>query len=276
MQVLILAPQWGFEQLPFEDFIIKIKSAGFDGLDTWVPEDARERKQFARLLQDYQLPIVCHQHQARGNTIDEFCRSFEYYLNLCMECNPILINSHSGRDYFTIDEQLRVIDVATEFSIKHNITVAHETHRGRLGFSPYNAKELFTQRPGMKITADLSHWVCVTESYLDHCPGIVEEAIARAEHIHARVGHPEGPQVPDPRMSEWQEATRIFMSWWLRILAQQERSGKKQCTITPEFGPPPYMLTVPATGQPVADQFALNCFIKDLLKDKMKGAGLHI
>lgn len=211
MKVLILAAQWGFEQMNFEDFIIKIKESGFDGVDTWVPEHAGERKDFIRLLSHYQLPIVCHQHRGQGSTIDGFCRSFEYELNLCMECGPVLINSHSGRDYFSINDQLRVIDTAAEFAERNNVRVVHETHRGRLCYSPYNAKQLFDLCPEMKVTADLSHWVCVTESYLENCLEIVEETIARAGHIHARVGHPEGPQVPDPRAAEWQYATTIFM-----------------------------------------------------------------
>lgn len=266
MQVLIVSPQWGFEHLAFEDFIIKIEEAGFDGIETGVPEHPTERKNFVRLLGEYKLPIICHQHQAKGNNIDEFCRSFEYYLNLCMECNPMLINSHSGKDYFSLNDQLRVIDTANEFAIKHNIRVAHETHRGRLGFSPYNAKELFDLRPDMKITADFSHWVCVTESYLENCKDILDEAISRTEHIHARIGYPEGPQVPDPRVTEWQYATNVFMDWWTRIVAHKRASGEKTFTITPEFGPPPYMVTDPSTGKPLADQFELNCFIKDLIR----------
>ncbi|MFI5159502.1 MAG: sugar phosphate isomerase/epimerase family protein [Sphingobacteriales bacterium] len=267
MRVSILATQWGFESLQFEDFIIKIKTAGFDGIETGVPEQAGKRKDFIRLLNEYRLPIVCNQLLAKGNTIGEFCKSFEYYLNLCMECNPVLINSHSGRDYFSINEQLKVIDVAAEFAVKNNIRVVHETHRGRLGFSPYNAKELFDMRPEMKITADLSHWVCVTESYLENCTDILSQAIACTEHIHARVGHTQGPQVPDPRTAEWQYATNIFINWWTRILEHKRMSGESVITITPEFGPPPYMPTNPSTGKPLAVQFELNCFIKDLIRD---------
>lgn len=265
MKVLMLAPQWGSESLPFEDFIIKIKEAGFDGVDTWVPEQPAERKKFNQLLAQYKVPVVCHQHQAKGNNIKAFCRSFEYYLSLCLESGPLLINSHSGRDYFSIEDQLRVIDTANEFAAAHGVQVIHETHRGRLGYSPYNAGELFKLRPEMKITADLSHWVCVTESYLNHCSTIVAEAINRAAHIHARVGHTQGPQVPDPRAAEWQYATNIFLSWWLRILEAKKMQGATTFTITPEFGPPPYMFTDPLTGRPVADQFELNCFTKDLI-----------
>jgi len=266
MQVLLLAPQWGLENLPFEDFLIKIKEAGFDGVDTWIPEHPNERKQFTRLLQQYDMPIVAHQHQAKGNDINEFCRSFDRYLNLALECEPILINSHSGRDYFSLADQLKVIDTAEGFSARHNIRVVHETHRGRLGYSPYNAKQLFEQRPEMKVTADLSHWVCVTESYLEHCKDIVNETIKRTEHIHARVGHTEGPQVPDPRVTEWQIATGHFMAWWLQIINHKRVTGDKLLTITTEFGPAPYMPTLPATGKPIADQFEINCFMKDRIR----------
>jgi len=38
-------------------------------------------------------------------------------------------------------------------------------------------------------------------------------------------------------------------------------------TITPEFGPPPYMLTDPQTGKPLADQFDINCYVKDLIRN---------
>ena len=165
MKLLILCPQWGSEHLSLEDFFAKVKEAGYYGVDTWLPEDVNERKKFKSLLDKYQLEIVSHQHQAKGNNIDEYCKSLEYYLSLSLECNPLLINSHSGRDYFSMNDQLKVIDTVEEFSLKHNIIVAHETHRGRIGYSPYNAIELFNQRPAMKITADFSHWTCVTESF---------------------------------------------------------------------------------------------------------------
>ena len=85
-----------------------------------------------------------------------------------------------------MEEQLLVIDTAEKFSIKNNIRIAHETHRGRIGFSPGNASKLFNLRPGMKITADLSHWVCVTESYLENFQQALSEAIVRTEHVHAK------------------------------------------------------------------------------------------
>ena len=129
MKLLILCPQWGMEHLPIEDFLIRVKEGGYDGIDTWVPEDPTERKRFIRLLNEYQLKIVSHQHQAKGGNIDSFCSSLEYYLNLSLECDPLLINSHSGRDYFSLADQLRVIDTVEEFSIKNKTSLELHLHR---------------------------------------------------------------------------------------------------------------------------------------------------
>ena len=268
MQLKILCPQWGSEDLPIEDFFSKVKNAGYDGIDTWLPEVKEERSKFIRLLNEYNLSIVSHQHQAHGNPISEFCKSFEYYLQISSECNPILINSHSGRDCFTLDEQLRVIDTAQNFSVKNNIRVVHETHRSRIGFSPVNLRELFILRPEMKITADFSHWVCVTESYLETFVNELNEAIRRTQHIHARVGFIEGPQIPDPRLPAWQEPVQFFLSIWKKIIEYQESLETNIFTITPEFGPPPYMWTNSESNEPISDQWEINAYMKDLLRMK--------
>ena len=266
MKMLILCTQWGSQHLPLEKFFAKVKDAGYDGIDTWVPEDIIEKKKFISLLEKYQLAVVSHQYQANGNTIGEYCESIKYYLSLSMECNPLLINSHSGRDYFSMDEQLRVIDTVEEFSVKNNITIAHETHRGQIGYSPYNAMELFKQRLGMKITADFSHWTCVTESFLQNSKSIMKEAIKRTKHIHARVGYTQGPQIPDPRLPAWSEPVNFFLNIWGQIIDYQKLQNANFFTITPEFGPPPYMWTDVKDNLPIVNQWEINCFMKDLLR----------
>lgn len=270
MELKILCPQWGQEHLPVEDFFIKVKEAGYDGVDTWLPEKKEERSRFIRLLKEYDLSIVSHQHQATGHSIADYCRSYEYYLSLSLECDPLLINSHSGRDYFTIDQQLKVLDVARQFEGDHKIIVAHETHRGRMGFSPAAAATLFALRPDMKITADFSHWVCVTESYLDNFSTELDLAIERTAHTHARVGFPEGPQVPDPSMPHWQQELKFFLGLWMRIFDSAKTRGEEIVTITPEAGPPPYMW-VDDRGLPVADQWEVNLFMKDILAKTFSG-----
>jgi sugar phosphate isomerase/epimerase len=268
MELKIFCPQWGHEHLDVEDFLLKVKEAGYDGVDTWIPENKEERKRFIRLLSEYELLMISHQHQAKGNTIDEFCKSYEFYLNLSLESNPVLINSHSGRDYFPHEHQLKVIDVAENFSQHHDIRVAHETHRGRIGYGPVNTMELLGLRPSMKLTADFSHWVCVTESYLENFEKELDESVARSEHIHARVGFPEGPQIPDPRSPFWEEPVNFFLKLWERIIQYQKSIETRVFTITPEFGPPPYLWTSLKDNSQVADQWEINVYMKNLLLER--------
>jgi sugar phosphate isomerase/epimerase len=268
MDIKILCPQWGHEHLELLSFLDKIKLAGYDGIDTWIPQDKTEKKALYNYLQHEQMYMVAHQHEADGSTFKKFRESFLKNLHTCAEIGPIIINSHTGRDYFTFQQNLDLIDIALEFSAETGIEVAHETHRGRFGYCPQMIAGFFELRGDLRITADFSHWVCVTESMLDNFTDTVNGAIKRSIHIHARVGFEEGPQIADPAAPEWQYAVNKFLGWWDQIVMANKQAGRKIFTITTEFGPEPYMPKAPFSSSPIADQFKINCYMKDLLKGR--------
>jgi sugar phosphate isomerase/epimerase len=268
MEIKILCPLWGHEHLDLTDFCQKIREAGYDGIDTWIPENPVLKRQLFDALEKYELLLISHQHQAKGDDFPAFKNSFLHYLELSAEGNPLLINSHTGKDYFSFEQNLELIDLASAFSAEKGIVVAHETHRGRIGYGPSTLMDFFRARPDFFITADLSHWVCVTESFLENFGAPLDAAIARTQHIHARIGFEEGPQVPDPRAPEWKYAVDHFLVWWDRMAEVRWKAKAPLLTFTTEFGPPPYLPTIPFTNQPVADQFTINCFMKDLLRDR--------
>lgn len=270
MQIKILSPLWGHEHLNIRVFLDKMRGAGYDGYDTWIPEKAPEKKILYDYLQKHEMFIVTHQHRAEGKQFHEFKSSFKKQLIECAEPSPVLINSHTGRDYFTFEQNLELIDIAAEFSEKTGITVAHETHRGRLGYSPQMLSEFYNVRKDFCITADFSHWVCVTESMLQNFSDILQESIVRSRYIHTRIGFEEGPQVPDPRAPEWEYALNIFQGWWDEIVEANAIKGCKIMPLTTEFGPQPYMPSIPFSNNPVADQFEINCYMKDLLHRRYK------
>ena len=270
MELLILCPQWGHEHLPFEEFCEKVKAAGYDGIETWLPLEKSERHTMARCLERHQLFFVSHQHQAAGENINAFCRSYNEWLHISSECAPLFINSHSGRDFFSFDDKLKILDTAAAFSAKTGIDVAHETHRGRLFYCPADADQLLSARPQTKLTADFSHWVCVSESlHLEGFKDILQTAINLSHHIHCRVGFAEGPQIPDPRSLFWQKEVDVFLYWWRAIAHCQKNNGKRWLTMTPEFGPPPYLWTDPSSNKPIANQWEINRYIKDLLRQQL-------
>ncbi|HWV70081.1 MAG TPA: hypothetical protein VN040_00095 [Pseudosphingobacterium sp.] len=270
MDIKILSPLWGHEHLEYKVFLEKIRNAGYDGYDLWMPESKTEKHLLFNFLQKHEMSVVTHQHAANGSTFSKFKASYVQKLLACAEPQPLLINSHTGRDYFSLEQNIALIDIAEEISIKTGITIVHETHRGRAGYSPQMMRTIFNLREQVKITADFSHWTCVTESMLEHFESIMAEAIFRTRHVHARIGYEQGPQVPDPRACEWQHALRHFLCWWDRIVDVNAKIGTKLLTFTTEFGPVPYMPITPLTGKPVADQFEINCFMKCLLHDRYR------
>jgi hypothetical protein len=92
-------------------------------------------------------------------------------------------------------------------------------------------------------------------------------AIDKTEHIHARIGHPQGPQVNDPRAPEWEGAVKAHLGWWDKVLERKKGNGE-QMTILTEFGPPDYMPTTAYTRQPLADQWAINVHMMHLLRKR--------
>lgn len=268
MEISILCPYWGHEHLPVANFLKLITDKGFDGIDTWVPIDAAEKLSLRHSLDQYGLKIVAHQHRAEGSTFQKFCSSFEAELEECAALHPLLINSHTGHDDFTREQFLSLINIAAEFSAKTGITVAHETHRGRFGYSPQMIREFLMICPELFITADFSHWTCVTESMLTRFQDTVSLAIGRTRAIHARVGFEQGPQVSDPRDPVWKYALDYFLNIWDKIIVSNMAQGTQILPITTEFGPFPYLPQLPFSHQPVSNQLEINCYMKDLLINK--------
>ena len=88
-----------------------------------------------------------------------------------------------------------------------------------------------------------------------------------ANHIHARIGHQEGPQVSDPRAPEWATAADAHFAWWDTVLKRKKERGEEM-TILTEFGPPDYMPTLPYTREPLADQWAINVNMLQTLRKR--------
>ena len=126
--------------------------------------------------------------------------------------------------------------------------------------------------PSLKLVLDMSHWCNVCESLLQDQEDLIEPLLPAVSHIHARVGWEHGPQVSDPRAPEWSDALNAHLKWWDKVIAARRAEGVRQFTITPEFGPPPYLPTLPYTCQPVASQWDINVHMMNLLRARYSGA----
>jgi hypothetical protein len=142
----------------------------------------------------------------------------------------------------------------------------HETHRGRFSFHAASLLPYLKKFPEMELVGDFSHFCAVSESMLADQQEILQQIIPHVSHIHARVGFEQGPQVNDPQAPEWQGHLKHFASWWQQIIDSRKLSGHSLFTITPEFGPAPYMPTAPYTQQALSNQWDNNVFMREYLR----------
>lgn len=271
MEIKFFCPHWGHNHLSNETFIENVKESGYDGVEMVVSTDEREKENWRKLLDEYQLLFIGQVIEAgNGKGFEEQIKETAYYLENAATMNPIKIDSFTGRDYFSFEQNSEIIKLNLEIAEKLGIPVVHEIHRGRFSFSAPCIQPYFNAFPQLRLNADFSHWCCVGESYLQEkeLAPIMEEAIIRSDHIHARVGYPEGPQVNDPRAPEWEEALNHHLKWWDKIVDMHRKKGTEIFTITPEFGPVPYLNALPYTQQPIANQWEINVWMMKLLKNR--------
>jgi len=267
-ELKLLATNWGFDGT-MDVYCDKVKKAGYDGIEIWWPmEKAGQDELFAALKKyDLEVGFLCAGNQSDYN---ENLQLFKQMTEAAATNNiqkPLYINCHSGKDFFSFDQSKTFIDHTLQLSKQTGIPIYHETHRSRILFAAPVAKHYMEKIPELRITFDVSHWCNVSETLLQDQPETLALAIERADHIHARIGHAEGPQVNDPRAPEWEAALNAHLAWWDAIVSRKKKSGER-LTILTEFGPADYMPTMPYTRQPLADQWGINVYMMNLLRKR--------
>ena len=143
-----------------------------------------------------------------------------------------------------------------------------ETHRGRPLGHAFQCKRILDAVPGLRLTADPSHWHVVHERFLD-----MDAVAGRVDHVHARVGNEERPQLAAPfddaspraagaegRSPRWWDmfrwpATDWHVAFWRKCW---DAGARTACV---EYGPAPYQLV----GD-YRDLWLQNCAAKEHLE----------
>lgn len=264
--VRILATKWGNKD-SIEVFCQKIKEAGYDGLEEWLPTKEVDRN---RLLQ------ACEKHQLKlgllvGSSDSDYHKHLDLFtknLKDAAKLKPLYINCHSGKDFFSFEQNLKFFETTHAVNQQSNVPIYHETHRSRILYAAPVARNFIEHSSNFNITLDISHWCNVHESFLQDQKETLELVLKRTGHIHARIGHPEGPQVNDPRAPEWKHAVEQHLKWWDKAVEYKLQNSDKPMTFLTEFGPVDYMPAFPYSRKPVADQWEINIFMLNLLKER--------
>ena len=250
MKIQLIRHLWGVT-VKWEEVFPQFRALGFTGIEAALPS-VKERRQLVRSLKTHKLGYIPQIFTA-GSTVAAHVESFRHQVGEAATTSPLLINSHSGCDAWSESDSRRFFEAALAIESSVGIRIAHETHRGRILFNPWITSRLLECFDDLKLCCDFSHWVCVGERLIDDQLHIIKQSAARCLHLHARVGYEQGPQVPDPRAPEYAAHLAAHERWWRIIWDAQRNRGDKTSTLTPEFGPPGYLHTLPFTNAPVAD-----------------------
>ena len=271
MDIQFYCPHWGSEDLPFEIFLKKVCDEGYRGVEMSLPEETDKKTRIRDAIREAGLQFIAQHWETIDRDFEVHKNNYEKRLrNLC-ESRPVFVNAQTGKDYFSFEQNAELIRMAGKISGEYGIKIIHETHRGKFSFAAHVTREYLERIPGLRLTLDISHWYNVAESTLEDQEETIRMAIGRTDHIHARIGYNEGPQVNDPAAPEWEEFMNRHLKWWDEVIKSHKDAGEKTFTITTEFGPAPYMPAAPFTRKPLADQWTVNLFMKHLLEKRYSG-----
>ncbi|WP_026309556.1 sugar phosphate isomerase/epimerase family protein [Niabella aurantiaca] len=267
-RLIVMATNWGFKGST-DAFCAAAKKEGYDGVEVWWPAETAQQKELFEALKKHELRVgfLCGGYQPGFKEHLEYFKGAAKAAATNSAQPPVYINCHSGRDHFSYEENKAFIDFTGSLAAQTGVTICHETHRSRMLFAAHVARQFIEKNPSLKLTLDISHWCNVHESMLDDQEETVARALERTSHIHARIGHPEGPQVNDPRAPEWAAVVKQHFDWW-DVVAERKRNQGEVMTVLTEFGPPTYMPVLPYTQQPLADQWAINVHMMKTLRQR--------
>lgn len=266
---------WGLEDTSASSFIARATEAGYDGVEINFPLDDKFVADFQSALENirsHNKNFVFIGQQVlppADESVAAYITRMKNRLEYLAALKPDFINSHTGKDYFSFADNCRAIEIAEEIAVRTGIPVYHETHRGRFTFHATTLLPYLDKFPELKLTGDFSHWCNVSESLLQDQTETLTRIIPHVRHIHARIGYEHGPQVNDPFAPEWREHVNTFVAWWKQILVTRAAHGDSHITITPEFGPAPYMPALPYSRKPLADQWLTNLQLKNYLQQNL-------
>ena len=263
MSLRVFKTLWGFDG----DYLAAIKQAlddGYDGIEGPAPRDTALCDEFAAAMREAGLLYI--QEICTGGdyvpnrqaSVAAHLHDLESGMARGAALAPLFVTSMAGCDAWPEAQSLRFFEQAMALAEGQGVSLNFETHRSRSLFNPWITRRVVEALPQIRLTADYSHWCVVCERLIDTELDVLQAIAPHVQHIHARVGYAQGPQVPHPAAPEHAEALAAHQRWWEMIWQAQQQAGQRLHTMTPEFGPDGYLQQLPFTAAPVADLRAIN------------------
>ena len=268
MELKFFYPRWGSAEIEWPIFLEKIRNASYQGVELSFSLDKKENKELLGMFSDFGMKHIGQHWQTKDVEFKKHKENYKRHLYNLAETEPLLINAHTGMDFFSFAQNVELIELADKIEQETGVPISHETHRSRFAFAAHVCFDYLVELPFLKLTADLAHWTCVAESLLENQKQVVIKTIAHTYHLHMRVGSSQSSQVLDPRDRNYSYELDRFIKWWMAMIENSAIKKRPYFTIVPEQGPFPYGLCHKDTQAPIVDQWKINEFIKNKVLEK--------
>jgi hypothetical protein len=243
----------GVPERPMEENFRRAADAGYHGLciDPAVHE-IESCRALKPLYLEYGLKCMVNAFPA---TLDEL----KPLLELARDLDACLVNVIGQVMPLTVEEGLTVIRRWMQDAEEVGLPLLFETHRDCTLNDLYYTLQLIEAEPGMRLCADLSHYVIDREMRLPLSAGDrdhVRRILERSDSFQGRVANREQIQVQIdfPQHQDW---VAQFRAWWREGIGLWRRRNGPDATLIflCELGPPPYAMT-DARQEELSDRWA--------------------
>ena len=276
VEVSYLYPRWGAEHVPWADFLAEVKRQGYKGIE-WYPFGEIDTN-YDAVIQHIKDAGLIH---AIVMTVKEVANSEDDYLQRLEKqlvelaslgkhsLQPLFITAQVGREYFELNEVYECLRICDKVQLETGMKIYQETHRNKWSYGLHKILDVLKKYPTLKLTLDISHWFCVSESYLEDQRDKLITILPHVEHIHSRVGYTQGSQIPDVTNPIYKDIVAIHLDVWQQWVDLMKVKKVKGITISTEFGPPPYLISTGDVHEDYLKQWKQNLWIKKYLNQHL-------
>ncbi len=117
MDIHFFCPLWGSESLSFSDFCSRVQKAGYTGVELSFPVgETKLRANRLAILADFGLLYIAQHWETTEPNLARHQDEYRRRLDFLAEAKPLFINSQTGRDWFTLDDNLSILSIADRVS----------------------------------------------------------------------------------------------------------------------------------------------------------------